>query len=225
MSEVALRDISNQLENAQISKTDDKELPISKSDGKDLNISEPEKILKHPLENAWTLWFFKNVKSQTWEESQRQVITVTTVEDFWALYNHIDTTSCLPPASDYSLFKEGITPDWEHHRNKDGGRWIINLDRRFREAKLDDHWLDVMLFLIGEHGDQYAHLVNGAVVNVRNKGDKIAIWLSGQTAEEGVLQVGHMIKNRLALKDKIGFNVHKEDKSRPSSIARPKYYV
>ena len=50
MSEVALRDISNQLENAQISKTDDKELTISKSEGKDLIISEPEKILKHPLE-------------------------------------------------------------------------------------------------------------------------------------------------------------------------------
>lgn len=215
MSEVALKDLSNQLGNAK----------ISESDGKELIISKPEKILKHPLENAWTLWFFKNVKSQTWEESQRPVITVTTVEDFWALYNHIETTSCLPPASDYSLFKEGIFPDWEDYRNKDGGRWIINLERRFRDARLDDHWLDVMFFLIGEQADQYAHLVNGAVVNVRNKGDKIAIWLSGETAQDGVVEVGHMIKKRLCLKDKIGFNVHKEDKSKPSSFARPKYYV
>ena len=33
-------------------------------------------IIKHPLENAWTL-FFKNGKSRTWEDNQKPVITVT----------------------------------------------------------------------------------------------------------------------------------------------------
>jgi len=75
--------------------------------------SDPEKIIKHPLQNAWTLWFFKNDKSRSWEENQRPIITVTTVEDFWSLYNHIEVASRLPPGSDYSLFKEGIFPDWE----------------------------------------------------------------------------------------------------------------
>ena len=68
---------------------------------------DPEKIIKHPLQNAWTLWFFKNDKSRSWEENQRPIITVTTVEDFWALYNHIEVPSKLPTASDYSLFKGG----------------------------------------------------------------------------------------------------------------------
>ena len=54
----------------------------------------PERYIKHPLQNAWTLWFFKNDKSRTWEENQRPIITVTTVEDFWSLYNHIEV-SCL----------------------------------------------------------------------------------------------------------------------------------
>ena len=65
----------------------------------------PSPLKKHPLENAWTLWFFKNDKARTWEENQRPIITVTTVEDFWALYNHIEVASRLPPGSDYSLFK------------------------------------------------------------------------------------------------------------------------
>ena len=65
----------------------------------------PAPMKKHPLENAWTLWFFKNDKARTWEENQRPIITVTTVEDFWALYNHIEVASRLPPGSDYSLFK------------------------------------------------------------------------------------------------------------------------
>merc|ERR1719369_1475619 len=41
---------------------------------------DPEKMIKHPLQNAWTLWFFKNDKARTWEENQRPIITVTTVE-------------------------------------------------------------------------------------------------------------------------------------------------
>ena len=78
--------------------------------------------LKHPLENAWTLWFFKNDRSKKWEEMQSPVLTVRTVEDFWSLYHHIELASLLPAGTDYSLFKEGIFPDWEDRRNKEGGR-------------------------------------------------------------------------------------------------------
>ena len=80
-------------------------------------VGNPEKtVVKHPLQNAWTLWFFKNEKGRSWEENQRSIITVTTVEDFWSLYNHIEVASKLPAGSDYSLFKEGIFPDWEDKR-------------------------------------------------------------------------------------------------------------
>ena len=53
-------------------------------------LGDPERCVKHPLQNAWTMWFFKNDKSRTWEENQRPITTVTTVEDFWSLYNHIE---------------------------------------------------------------------------------------------------------------------------------------
>ena len=124
------------------------------------SLGEPEKCLKHPLQNAWTLWFFKNDKSRTWEENQRPIITVTTVEDFWSLYNHIEVASRLPAGSDYSLFKEGIFPDWEDPRNAPGGRWMINVDKRQRSDYLDTYWLEILFFLIGEHADQHAHQVN-----------------------------------------------------------------
>ena len=126
----------------------------------DVGLGEPEKYIKHPLQNAWTLWFFKNDKSRTWEENQRPIITVTTVEDFWSLYNHIEVASRLPPGADYSLFKEGIFPDWEDPRNQEGGRWIISLDKRQeREEHLDSYWLEIIFFLIGEHGDHDAFQV------------------------------------------------------------------
>ena len=127
-----------------------------------VNLNEkvnPEELIKHPLQNAWTLWFFKNDKACSWEENQRPIITVKTVEDFWSLYNHITVASKLPPGSDYSLFKEGIFPDWEDPRNKVGGRWWINFDKKMRVECLDSYWLEIMLYLIGEQADQYSHQV------------------------------------------------------------------
>merc|ERR1712240_64811 len=187
----------------------------------------PEEVRKHPLENAWTLWFFKNDKSRTWEENQRPIITVTTVEDFWSLYNHIEVASRLPPGSDYSLFKEGIFPDWEDPRNQAGGRWMINVDKRQRNDFLDTYWLEILFFLIGEHADLHAHQVNGAVVNVRAKGDKLAVWLADASQPDSVLRIGKMIKERLGINPEqtVGFNIHNEEKLRPGSASKRKFYV
>jgi len=181
------------------------------------SLGEPEKCLKHPLQNAWTLWFFKNDKSRTWEENQRPIITVTTVEDFWSLYNHIEVASRLPPGADYSLFKEGIFPDWEDPRNQDGGRWIITLEKRQKEKFLDSYWLEIIFFLIGEHGDQDAFQVNGAVVNIRGRTDKLAVWLADAAQHESVMRIGRMIKQRLGIDSNttIGFNIHHEEKNKP----------
>jgi len=173
----------------------------------------PEEFLKHPLQNAWTLWFFKNDKARTWEENQRPILTVATVEDFWSLYNHVSLASNLPPGSDYSFFKEGIFPDWEDEKNGSGGRWIINSDRQQRVDVLDTHWLEILIFMIGEQAEVHASKVNGAVVNLRAKGDKLGVWLA-DTSADSVLRVGRMVKERLGLpKDQtIVFNVHREDK-------------
>lgn len=29
---------------------------------------------KHPLQNSWTLWYFKNDRTKDWESNQKQVI-------------------------------------------------------------------------------------------------------------------------------------------------------
>jgi len=202
---------------------------VEKMDGVKIGKGEvdPERLIKHPLQNAWTLWFFKNDKARTWEENQRPIITVTTVEDFWSLYNHIEVASRLPPGSDYSLFKEGIFPDWEDPRNQPGGRWMINVDRRQRTELLDTYWLEIIFFLIGEHADHHAFQVNGAAVNVRAKGDKLAVWLADASQSDSILRIGKMVKERLGIdpEQTIGFNIHNEEKTRPSSSSKRKFLV
>ena len=40
--------------------------------------------------------------------------------------------------------QEGIQPMWEDERNKQGGRWLVNLDKRKRGAELDRFWLETV---------------------------------------------------------------------------------
>ena len=66
---------------------------------------DPEPVMKHTLQQAWTLWFFSNNKALSWQENQKQIISMSSVEDFWGVYNHLELASRLPTGSDYSLFK------------------------------------------------------------------------------------------------------------------------
>jgi len=207
---------------------------ISCNESKGIGLKEeefrsPEKVRKHSLQNAWTLWFFKNDKSKSWEENQRPIITLKTVEDFWFVYNHVEVASRLPVGSDYSLFKEGIFPAWEDKRNEAGGRWLVSTERRQRETCLDSYWLEIVFFMIGEQaGVKDSDQINGAVVNIRGRMDKLALWLADAEEEESVRRIGKALKHRLAIgeDENIGFNVHSDEKANPgSSIARKKFYV
>lgn len=63
--------------------------------------------------------------------------------------------------------------------------------------------------------------MNGAVVNIRMKMDKIAIWLADASQSESIMAIGKLLKERLDLDPTttIGFNVHQDEKTagRPST--------
>jgi translation initiation factor 4E len=43
-----------------------------------------EASVKHPLQNCWAFWYYKNDKSRDWLENQKIITKFDTVEDFWA---------------------------------------------------------------------------------------------------------------------------------------------
>jgi translation initiation factor 4E len=103
----------------------------------------PAKLVKHPLQHPWTLWYYEPDRTKSWEDNQNQVCTFNTVEDFWSLFTHIKQPSEVKIGSDYSLFKESIQPMWEDKANKNGGRWMITLSRNQR-PELDRYWIDTV---------------------------------------------------------------------------------
>ena len=80
---------------------------------------------------------------------------------------------------------------WEDERNKRGGRWLFVLNKSKTQSKaVDDLWLEVLLCLIGEAFGEDSDQICGAVINVRNKMDKIAVWTSDAKNSRGVMNIG-----------------------------------
>lgn len=52
----------------------------------------PEFLIKHPLQNTWSLWFYDNDRNKTWEENLIELTTFDTVEDFWRLVASFTTS-------------------------------------------------------------------------------------------------------------------------------------
>lgn len=77
------------------------------------------------------------------------------------------------------MLQKGIEPDWADFQNKYGGRWVIewkDQDLRYKDD-IDSYWMEILFILIGEHGDPYNNIVNGAVINVRKNKFRIGVWL------------------------------------------------
>ncbi|XP_071744766.1 eukaryotic translation initiation factor 4E isoform X2 [Lepeophtheirus salmonis] len=188
--------------------------------------------IKHPLEHEWTLWYYNHDPQNAWEDNLKEVISFNTVEDFWAIYNHIELASEISDKCDYCLFKKGVKPMWEDASNCNGGRWVYSTPvnrRKSFDGGLDVNWLEVMMSLIGEAFEGSGDLINGAVVSLRNKSDKISIWLgTAYDEDDGIRRIGAILKKRLGLRrdEQLSFEVHRDNQKRINSTAiRPKYQV
>jgi len=166
----------------------------------------------HQLSQAWSLWYNRGDHSLTWAENQKVVGTMRTAEEFWQLQQLLCPPSSLPAGVDLALFRAGVSPDWEDAANIGGGRWVARREHR----QVDDAWLNLLLFLIGEHADMRGELVTGAVVSVRKAGDRLALWISEADNLETVVEVGRAVKERLGLRrqERLRFSLHREEKTR-----------
>ncbi|CAG2179566.1 unnamed protein product, partial [Oppiella nova] len=168
----------------------------TKSESKGEGSGESQEVIpKHPLQNQWQLWYFRpGARGSAWEDNLLDVTHFDTVEDFWALYNHIELASHLNAGSDYSIFKQGIRPMWEDDRNKAGGRWLFTFGKRGpgnREGgrEIDKTWLEVLLCLIGEAFGDDSDQICGAVINIRGKMDKISVWTNDYQNKGSILNI------------------------------------
>jgi translation initiation factor 4E len=84
-----------------------------------------------------------------------------------------------------------------------------------------------LLCLIGEAFEELGDEICGAVVNVRGKGDKIAVWTADARKAEPNVRIGRKLKERLNIPSKItiGFQAHVDTMSKAGSTAKNRFTV
>ncbi|KAI6213459.1 hypothetical protein M3Y94_00152800 [Aphelenchoides besseyi] len=216
------------------SPTDTKKSDVSsqvKSDGKPDDETNYKAIAtslknKHPLQNKWTFWYLNGDRSKDWEDCLKEVVTIETIEDFWSVYKKILLPSSLLFGSDYYLFREGIKPMWEDPQNVKGGRWFTVVDKHYRSVRLDELWLKLMMSVIGEQFDNQSKFICGAAVNLRQKGDKVALWTTDSSADKVNRRIGLAFKAKLNIvHESIRYEVHRDASARTGSIIKPKFVI
>lgn len=176
----------------------------------------------HPLEHSWTFWFDNpsaKSKQAAWGSSMRPIYTFSNVEEFWSIYNNIHHPSKLAVGADFHCFKHKIEPKWEDPVCANGGKWTVT----FAKGKSDTCWLYTLLAMIGEqfdHGDE----ICGAVVNVRTRQEKIALWTKNASNEAAQLSIGKQWKEFLDYSESIGFIFH-EDAKKLDRAAKNRYTI
>ncbi|XP_017154116.1 eukaryotic translation initiation factor 4E1-like [Drosophila miranda] len=185
------------------------ELELKTSSNEVRNLLHYDMLIKHPLEHTWTVWHWENDRSKHWSDMLIEVTSFNTVEDFFTVYYFIKPPSQLSDFNDYMVFKQGVRPMWEDDINKDGGRWIIMLDKNTK-AMNDKLWQDLLLCSIGECF-QHSNEINGVVINLRKKANKLSLWTKNSANAQAVLYLGQQLKGLLKLTNvEIQYQAHKD---------------
>lgn len=185
-----------------------------REEGEIVTPEKPKAEAAHLLENVWTLWFNSNSgqiqNNENWGEGLKPVYDFGTVEQFWAMFNHLVPPSQLQAKMDVCVFKKGIEPKWEDHNCAKGGRWRVPLPKD--PNSLNKAWLEVLLAMIGEQfreGDD----ICGVVFQPRGKASRVDLWTKTSRDEAMQLSLGRKLKEILSVSshEKLIFKSHEND--------------
>lgn len=181
-------------------------------DSSNTNTQQPESSQQQqPQSTTGTVTTTTATTANPYENSIKQIAKVSTVEEFWTIYNHLQRPNNLPTTTDYHFFRDGIKPTWEDSSNAKGGKWIV----RLRKGLASRYWEEIVLALIGCQftGIPYNE-VCGAVVSIRYSEDIVSVWNRTANDRDITDRLRDCIKKILQLP---GF-VHMEYKPHETSL-------
>ena len=137
--------------------------------------------------------------------------TAKTIEEFWAIYNHLVRPSDLPATTDYHFFREGVKPTWEDSYNSNGGRWTIRLPKRGMLGSR--YWEELLLSILGGFPDVPDGEICGAVISVRGHEDVLSVWNKTANNQRVVGRIKDVLRKLLRLPNHAPIRYHNHPKA------------
>ena len=158
----------------------------------------------------------KKKGKERWQKEYKlnNVYTFGTIQEFWSLFNNVVDIKDLIPNTDYLLFKEGIKPEWEDPKNNDGGKWVTTLlkDKNMLEEG-EYAWNHMVYMIIGADLDKELYdIINGIVFSVRDKHQRISLWLSDNSEPSLLKRIGDRMRevSKIPKDLPLEYQVHKK---------------
>jgi hypothetical protein len=128
------------------------------------------------LHTQWVL-YYHNPEDSDWSKgSYTCVMTLTSLEEFWAMHSALLPSKCLQGGM-FFLMKKGIQPIWEDPQNKNGGCWSYKVSL----SSVHDAWRELSLRLVIEQLCSVPDLINGISISPKKGFCVIKIWNKNHT--------------------------------------------
>ena len=157
----------------------------SKEEEKINKIESPSQKEKKKLSHKYAFWFRiskeaikahqqkQNKNNIEYKSQIKKISEFDTVEDFWAIYQHLKRPDKCNEGIEFHMFKNKIKPIWDDEYNINGGRLTIKLT----QGHTDIIWEEILLGLIGDRfPKEISDKINGVLFSAKNGYNIIQIW-------------------------------------------------
>ena len=125
-----------------------------------------------------------DVAAAEYEDTNKQLATFRTIEQFWGMYQHLQRPSKIPAGTQFNLFVEGIKPIWEVDEHKTGGVWNLRINKGYANLL----WENLILGFIGDQFT-YRNEVTGIILNLTANNDRLSVWIRHGTNQTRVKEI------------------------------------
>ena len=168
-----------------------------------------DKIEKNKLKSKYAFYYRisedqksqKNINKEDYETQIKEIAEFDTIEDFWAIFQHLRKPDSCRPGIEFQLFRGDIKPLWEDESNKNGGKVSIKLCKDYTTII----WEEMIFALIG---DVLPEKINGIIVSSRKEMNILQIWFN-DWSEEGNNNIKKMIRDLLQIPPEVTFEFKK----------------
>jgi len=179
-----------------------------------------------PLNRHWSFYYLSNTKE--WTDRINHIGTIKSVQQFWAIYNHVKLPTHISVGCDLMLFQSDIEPKWENDANREGGRLVVEMAKSDRNETMIANWLNTILGLIGEHcSEPHVAKCYGVQFQSRRKADKISLWVASGHTKDEIKNLGAWFLDGLKTiqGDKVKYNSHMSQSGKTTSSRRYDFCV